>query len=346
MMIVRSRAPLRLSFAGGGSDLPAYYEIHGGAVLNASVDIYAYCTIEEVDNKIIFEAADLEVGISYDLQAEIKDCPLKLHQGIYNRMIKDFNNGKPLSIAVKTYCDAPVGSGLGSSSTLSVAIIKAYAEYLKLPLGEYEIANLAWSIERQDLGLNGGKQDQYASTFGGLNFIEFFEDNRVIVNPLRLKPNFVSELESSLVLYFTGKSRESGMIIDEHNKNFAANDKASLEAIHGIKRLSVLTKESLLKSDIKSFAKNIEESWFLKKSCSSRISNPHIESIYDTAKTNGAIGGKVSGAGGGGFMMFIVEPTQRMHLIKSLEDRNDPNGFVLNCHLTPHGGMSWVVDAF
>ena len=345
-MLVRSRAPLRLSFAGGGSDLPAFYEKHGGSILNATVDIYAYCTIEETKSKVIFEASDLEVGFPYELQSEITGCPLKIHQGIYNRIVKDFNGGKPLPISVKTYCDAPAGSGLGSSSTLTVAIIKAYAEYLNLPLGEYDIAHLAWLIERQDLGLSGGKQDQYAAAFGGLNYIDFFDEDRVIVNPLRLKPHFISEFESSLVLYFTGQSRESAKIIDEHTKNLASNDSSTLDAIHGIKDLAASIKESLLKSDIRSFAKQMEESWFLKKASSNKISNDHIEKIYDLAKANGAWGGKVSGAGGGGFMMFIVEPTQRMHLIKTLQNNDDQGGYILNCHLTQQGAMSWVADSF
>lgn len=343
-MIVRSRAPLRLGLAGGGSDLPAFYEIHGGAILNATIDVYAYCTIEDHD-ELVFEAADIQEVFTANPYYPIENSSLKLHQGIYNRIIKDYNNGKPLSIAIRTYCDAPVGSGLGSSSTLSVAIIKAYAEYLKLPLGEYDVANLAWSIERQDLGLSGGKQDQYAAAFGGLNYIEFSQDNRVIVNPLRLRSSFISEFESSLVLYFTGKSRESAKIIDEQSKNIIARESRSIESIHEIKNLALQMKESLLRSDLKAFAKQMERSWQLKKLSSSKISNEHIDKIYDLAKANGALSGKVSGAGGGGFMMFIVEPTSRMRLMRVLCDLKANDGFVLNCHLTQEGGISWTVAA-
>lgn len=345
-MIVRSRAPLRLGLAGGGSDLPAYYEKYGGAVLNATVDLYAYCTIEKLNDKIIFEAADLEIELEYSVKPIISDSPLKLHQGIYNRIIRDYNHGKPLSIAVRTYCDAPVGSGLGSSSTLSVAIIKAYTEYLKLPLGEYDIANLAWSIERQDLGLSGGKQDQYAATFGGLNYIEFLSDNRVIVNPLRLKSSFIAEFESSLVLYFTGTSRESAKIIDEQTRDLESDNSKSLEAMHKIRLLSLEMKESLLKNDLRTFALQMEQSWILKKTSSSKISNDHIERIYKLAKENGALGGKVSGAGGGGFMMFLVEPTLRMHLIQTLQNLKHENGFLLNCHLTQEGSIGWVKESY
>lgn len=341
-MIVRSRAPLRLSFAGGGSDLPAYYEKYGGSILNATIDIYAYCTIEKIESQVIFEASDLEISFSYKPEARITGCPLKIHEGIYNRIVKDFNNGKALSISVKTYCEAPIGSGLGSSSTLTVAIIKAYAEYLNIALGEYDLAHLAWSIEREDLGLSGGKQDQYAAAFGGLNYIDFFEDDRVIVNPLRLKSNFINELESSLVLYYTGTSRESAKIIDEHTTNISKNNSTTLDAIHGIKTLATSIKTSLLKSDIKSFAKHMEESWILKKVSSDKISNNHIEKIYNLAKANGALGGKVTGAGGGGFMMFVVKPTQRMHLIKTLQDIDDKTGYVLNCHFTNEGAVSWI----
>ncbi|MDR0876744.1 MAG: dehydrogenase, partial [Treponema sp.] len=187
-MIIRSKAPLRLGLAGGGTDIATYYNIYGGNVLNATIDMYAYCILEPADNgKIVFRANDLEKTEEYKAESVLPvSNALQLHTGIYNRIIADYNSGKPLSFVMTTYSDAPAGSGLGSSSTMVVAIIKAYTEWLNLPLGEYDIASLAYKIEREDLGLAGGKQDQYAATFGGFNFMEFYQDEKVIVNPLRL----------------------------------------------------------------------------------------------------------------------------------------------------------------
>jgi D-glycero-alpha-D-manno-heptose-7-phosphate kinase len=342
-MIYRSKAPLRLGLGGGGSDVSPYSDIYGGAVLNATIDQYAYCTIEETDSgSIVIHAADLGLRKKYPCELNLPvDGYLDLHKGVYNRIMRNFGITKPLSFKLTTYCDAPPGSGLGSSSTMVVAIIKAFAEWLNLPLGDYDMAYLAYQIERIDLGLGGGKQDQYAATFGGFNFIEFYKDDRVIVNPLRVKRWIIDELEVSMVLYYTGASRSSDKIIREQQKNTRTGKKPQIEATHKIKQNSYIMKDFLLKGDIIHFAKALGKEWENKKKMAASITNNNIEKIYDAAIKSGAYGGKVSGAGGGGFMFFTIDPVRRLNLIDAL---NSFSGKVLNFHFSENGCQGWRIN--
>jgi D-glycero-alpha-D-manno-heptose-7-phosphate kinase len=341
-MIIRSKAPLRLGFAGGGTDIADYYNKYGGYVLNATVDMYAYCIIEPMDNgEVVFFAADLQKKEEY---VSVSSLPvhntLQLHSGVYNRIIADYNNGKPLCFEMTTYSDAPAGSGLGSSSTLVVAIIKAYVEWLNLPLGEYDIAALAYKIERIDLGLAGGKQDQYAATFGGFNFMEFYQDEKVIVNPLRLKRWIRNELEVSMVLYYTGVSRESANIIKEQIEHTKRGDSKNIEGMHELKNQSILMKEALLKGDFKGFSNCLLNGWLAKKNAASSISNSFLEELYQYAIDNGAESAKISGAGGGGFMMIFCNPRKRIGLIRALKKKD---GFVLTPSFTEIGTQAWTI---
>lgn len=342
-MIYRSKAPLRLGLAGGGTDVSPYSDLFGGAVLNATIDQYAYCTIEETsDAAIHINALDINISKSYPSRLSLPvDGSLDLHKGVYNRIVKQFGITKPLSFKLTTYCDAPPGSGLGSSSTMVVAVLKAFSEWLNLPLGDYDMAYLAYQIERIDLGLNGGRQDQYAATFGGFNFIEFYSEERVIVNPLRIKRWIVDELEASMVLFYTGASRSSDEIIREQQENTSSGNKLPLEATHSIKQSSYTMKEYLLKGDIVNFAKTMGKEWENKKKMASSITNKNIEDIYESAVKTGAYGGKVSGAGGGGFMFFIIDPVGKLKLIDSL---NQFNGKVLNFHFCEGGCHSWKIN--
>jgi D-glycero-alpha-D-manno-heptose-7-phosphate kinase len=339
-MIIRSKAPLRLGLAGGGTDVSPYCDEYGGYVLNATIDMYAYCTIEVTNNNSIsFYAADRNEY--FECPSEIFlpfDGVLDLHKGIYNRIIRDFNNNRPLSVKITTYSDAPAGSGLGSSSTMVVAILQAFVEYLNLPLGEYDIAHLAYEIERVDVGLNGGRQDQYAAAFGGFNFIEFYSEDRVIVNPLRVKSRIINELENSTVLYYTGASRESANIIKEQVKNAENKNEKSLNAMHDLKNDALLMKEAILKGNLGKFAEYLGKSWESKKRMAASISNSMIDEIYSVALDSGAYSGKVSGAGGGGFMMFMVDPVKRLRLIHEL---NKLPGEIMNFHFTSTGAEGW-----
>lgn len=341
MTIFRAKAPLRLGLAGGGTDVSPYSELYGGYVLNATIDMYAYCSIEVTDdNTISFYAVDRDEKYMCESSESIDlDGLLDLHKGVYNRIVKEYVKA-PLSFKLTTYSDAPAGSGLGSSSTMVVAILKAFTEWLNLPLGEYDIAHLAYEIERKDIGLNGGKQDQYAATFGGFNFMEFYELDRVIVNPLRIKNWIINELESSLLLYFTGVSRESAKIIDEQSNNATNKNKNSLEAMHQLKKDAVNMKEALLKGEIIRFGRLLGHSWEEKKKMASSISNEVINSVYKKAMDAGAIGGKVSGAGGGGFMIFIVDPIKKLDVIKALESED---GEVKTVHFVNKGTQGWRV---
>lgn len=341
-MIIRSKAPLRLGLAGGGTDVSPYCNEYGGYVLNATIDMYAYCTIEVTnDNMISFYAADRgEYFESKSLPELELNGKLNLHKGVYNRLVRDYNIKEPLSFKMTTFSDAPAGSGLGSSSTMVVAILQAFTEWLNLPLGEYDMAKLAYQIERVDVGLSGGRQDQYAATFGGVNFIEFYDKERVIVNPLRVKSWILNELEHSMVLYYTGASRESAKIIDEQVKSAESKNQRSIEAMHELKADALIMKEAVLKGDIMTFAKYLGKSWEAKKRMASSITNSHIDRIYDIAIEAGAYAGKVSGAGGGGFMMFMVDPVRKLRVIEHL---NKQDGVAMNFHFTMNGTEVWRV---
>jgi D-glycero-alpha-D-manno-heptose-7-phosphate kinase len=341
-MVIRSKAPLRLGLAGGGTDVSPYCDEYGGAVLNVTIDMYAYCTIEPTDdNKIVFNSPDRHEYFECESKPfiEIND-QLLLHKGIYNRIVKDYNGGKPLSFRMTTYSDAPAGSGLGSSSTMVVAIIKAFMEWLNLPLGEYDMAFLAYEIERVDLKLTGGKQDQFAATFGGFNFMEFYENNRVVVNPLRIKNWIKNEVENSLVLYYTGKSRESALIIDDQIKNTKSKAEKSLEGMHELKYFATEMKNAILKGDFEGLAACLREGWESKKKMSSAITNPLIDEMYNFIMNNGGKAAKVSGAGGGGFMMIICDPKDRYSLIEKLKKTD---GKVMVAQFTEKGAQAWTL---
>ena len=343
-MIIRSKAPLRLGLAGGGTDIADYYNRFGGYVLNATIDMYAYCTIEPNDSgRIEFYAADLDRHEEYPASEKLPlSSSLPLHCGICNRIFTDYTD-KPLSFKMTTYSDAPAGSGLGSSSTMVVAIIKAFVEWLNLPLGEYDIAALAYKIEREDIGLAGGRQDQYAATFGGFNFMEFYENDRVIVNPLRLKRWIRNEIEASLVLLYTGVSRESANIISEQIKHTQKGDAKNIESMHELKKQAVFMKEALLKGDFKGFSNCLLQGWVAKKNAASSISNSFLDDLYQYALDNGAESAKISGAGGGGFMMIYCDPCKRVSLIRALKEKQNVSNsiLILTPSFTETGTQAW-----
>ncbi|MBF7044472.1 D-glycero-D-manno-heptose 7-phosphate kinase [Campylobacter volucris] len=338
-MIIRSQTPLRLGLAGGGTDINLYSDKYTGYVLNATISLYIHCTlVPRDDEKIIFDSADSGICVEYKSDICLKnDGKLDLYKLIYNRLIKEYIK-KPLSFSLHTYSDVPSGSGLGGSSTLVVGIIKAFVEWFNLPLGEYDIAKLAYEIEREDMGIVGGAQDQYAATFGGFNFMEFYENKRVIVNPLRIKNWIASELEARTLLYFTNITREA-KDIEEHKKG-KLGDENSLNAMHAIKQDALDMKEALFRADFDKIANILGKSWKSKKIISEIVSNDELERIYHLAMENGAYSGKTSGAGAGGFMFFMVDPTKKYRLKQIL---NKEQGYVQEFYFTKEGAKSWRI---
>ena len=319
-MIYRSKAPLRIGLAGGGTDVSPYCDLYGGAILNATISLYAYASIELLDTpEIIIEALDRGESVNYPKSDKLPiDGMLDLAKGAYNHIVNKYGP-MPSGFKLSTVVDAPAGSGLGSSSTLMVAIIGAFSEWLNLPLGEYDIAQMAYDIERVELAMAGGKQDQYAATFGGVNFMEFYDGNKVIVNPLRIKPEYLYELENNLLLYFTATSRLSSTIIEAQSQNVKDKNKGSIDAMHHLKEQAQMMKEAILKGNVDEIGAILDFGFRYKKQMASGISNNKMDELYEVALKAGATGGKISGAGGGGFMMFYCPRNTRYNVKKALE---------------------------
>lgn len=343
-MLVRSRAPLRLGLAGGGTDVSPYCDEFGGAVLNATIDSYAYAALEPLDNgSVEFVSADLHQAADYAVASQLAaDGRLDLFKAIYNHVVRNFNSGQPLSLRISTRVDVPAGSGLGSSSTLVVAMLAAYAEWLNLPLGDYELAHTAYVIERVEAGHQGGRQDQYAAAFGGFNFMEFGAGGRVLVNPLRVKDWVVCELEASILLYFTGNSRASADIIEEQARNVRDRNAFAVDAMHAIKQEAFRMKECLLRGDFPELHAVLRQSWDSKRRMASKISNQHLDDLYACALRAGAHCARISGAGGGGFMLFLTDPIHKEEVAAALSAQ-DPAGTVYRSHFTASGVKAWRV---
>jgi D-glycero-alpha-D-manno-heptose-7-phosphate kinase len=338
---IRSKSPLRIGLAGGGTDVSPYSDIYGGAILNATINLYAQTTIEPLsDNKITITSIDRGESETFDTCTQLEiNGKNSLVKGIYNRIVKDYKK-TPLSFRITTHVDVPVGSGLGTSSSLVISILSAFVHWLQLPLGEYEIAHLAYQIERNDLGMAGGRQDQYAATFGGVNFMEFYADDKVIVNPLRIKSQYLYELENNLVLYFTSTTRLSSTIIESQSNNVILEDKKSLEAMHHLKEQAIQMKEALLRGKIDAIGELLDYGFHYKKQMAEGISNSFIDEIYEATKKAGSTGGKISGAGGGGFMFFYCPGNTRYNVIAELKKFS---GYTKSFEFTKQGHFSWAV---
>ena len=343
-MIIRSRAPLRLGLAGGGTDVSPYCDQFGGAILNATIGHYAYASVEPLDTGVVeFNSRDQNKIAEYKSAEELKpDGNLDLLKYVHNCAVRRFNAGRPLSLRLTTRVDVPSGSGLGGSSTLVVATLKAYAEWLNYPLDDYDLAQTAYTIEREEAGLQGGRQDQYAAAFGGFNFMEFGRDGHVLVNPLRIQVSVVSELEASLLLFYTGASRDSAAIIAEQSKNVETGNTQAIEAMHQIKLEALRMKESLLRGDFNLLHQILRDSWESKKRMAGPIVNERIEMLYGMALEAGAYCARISGAGGGGFMIFLADP-MRKNLVAEALQRCQDNGIVYGCHFTSMGAQAWKV---
>lgn len=351
-MVIRSRAPLRIGLAGGGTDLDSYSKEYGGAVINATVNMYAYCSIiPSGDGKIVIDAIDNHNRLETEARPvlELDGDNLILHRGVYNRVVKDFNGGKPLSFRMSTSNDAPVGSGLGTSSAMVVAILEAFNCWLSLGLKKEELAHLAFDIERNDLKLAGGKQDQYSASYGGLNFMEFLKDGRTKVTKLDIKPSKIKELESSLLLFYSGKSRSSALVQLELAKNVidsqisgAENKKFNtIEALGVIKQIALNMKDDLEKGSLEGFGECLRSGWEHKKKTSSHVSNTEIDSVIKFVSSHGAEAVKISGAGGGGFLLVYFNPVNRQKLI---EHASLLDGKIYPVSFSFEGAESWTEE--
>jgi D-glycero-alpha-D-manno-heptose-7-phosphate kinase len=337
---VRCRAPLRLDPAGGGTDLSPYCDEFGGAVLNMCISRFALTTLEaRTDGMVRFVSHDL--GLEETLPAAVSvplEGMLPLQRALYNRIQRDHPGEGPLSLTLTTSVDCPKGAGLGASSALMVSMIGAYRLWLGLPLADFDVAHLADEVERIDLGLAAGRQDQYAATFGGLNFMEFAARDRVIVNPLHLEQRVIRELEASILLVLTGTSRDSATIIERQIGGLQVHDERPLNAMHQLKRDALELKAALLRAELHSIPEIINRSWAAKKATSDGISTALIDRLYETAIGVGALAGKVSGAGGGGFMM-LVDPLDRDRITRVVQEMGAQ---VSSCNHAAEGVFAWL----
>jgi D-glycero-alpha-D-manno-heptose-7-phosphate kinase len=317
-VIIRSKTPLRISFAGGGTEVEPYLSERGGAVLSSTIDKYVYSSLYFNEEPSVHVASlDYDVVAKYDANEPlIEGDKLNLVKAVIRRLSPE-NTNQGMDIFL--HSDAPPGSGLGSSSAVVVTLIGAFKHWLHLPLTNYEIANLAYQIERKDLGIKGGKQDQYAATFGGFNFIEFHRD-ATIVNPLRVSPDTLNELHYNLLLCYTGKTRLSAHIIDDQVKGYALHQKSVIGAMDELKHIAVALKNALLQDQPNEFGALLNEAWMNKKKLATQITNPHIDELYETARKHGALGGKITGAGGGGYMFFYCD-FKRKHIVADQLER-------------------------
>ena len=338
-MLIRAKAPLRVSFAGGGTDVAPFPEREGGLVLNATINRYAYGTLRpRRDSEIHVESVDFGVHTKFGFDDPLHfDGNLDLIKAAIRRM-EARDNGAGFDLFL--HSNAPPGSGLGSSSTMMVTLIGLLKEFRGLPLTDYEIADLAFRVEREDLALKGGLQDQYAATFGGFNFLEMTGD-RVIVNPLRVPDDVVMELETNFVLAFTGRTRQGDHIIEDQTARFEQSDKDALAGLQVQKDLAVQMKDALLRRKTHEFGYLLDEAWQAKKRMSDRISSEQIDELYAEAMKVGALGGKVTGAGGGGFMLFYCRYDRRHRVADRL---NEMGASVADFAFEPNGLRTWRAD--
>ena len=335
-MIIRSKAPLRISFGGGGTDVSPYFEERGGCVLCATIDKFSYATlIDRQDSIIRAHSLDHDTLVKYSLNEPANyDGKLDLVKGVAKVM--EAEGGLDLYL----HNDILPGSGLGSSSSLTVALVGLLKHWKKQPLTDYDVAELAYQIERTEVGISGGKQDQYAATFGNFNFIEFFKDS-TIVNVLRIKDEVLNELEYRLMLCYVGKRHLSAGIIDDQVKGYVEGKEDVVRSLDATKELAIRMKNALLLGQLNNFGAFLDEGWCLKKKFSKLITDSHIDELYEVSKKSGAIGGKLLGAGGGGFLLVFCEFNKWHKVAQNLEQAG---GKVVNFAFEFKGLQTWEVN--
>lgn len=316
MLIVRS--PVRISFGGGGTDLPAYYERFGGGVLSTAINKYFYTILgKRNDGRVQVISSDLRIFETWrDISAmDVRGSGLEIPLAV----LKDL--GCDVSVDLFLSSEIPPGTGLGSSASVCVNILKTLSTYLNRPLSKYDLAERAFNIARSVLGRHVGRQDEFATAFGGLNFITFHTDGVTEVQPLALDPELLREFQSNLMLFFTGSAHHSWTILQEQEDSTRGNAGEALDALHQVRVLADQMLGALQKGDLSLFGSLLDEGWQAKKRISGKISNPRIDHLYELARNNGALGGKITGAGGGGFLLLYCEP-ERQHAVRSALQAN------------------------
>jgi D-glycero-alpha-D-manno-heptose-7-phosphate kinase len=332
--IYRAKAPLRISFCGGGTDVSPYPEERGGVVLSTTVDKFAYASLRpRKDDRLRVQSLDYDIVASYHRSKLVYDGELDLVKAVARHF--EMPAGADLFI----HSDAPPGTGLGSSSTMCVALVGVFSEWMNLPLTNYEIAELTYEIERKELKIAGGRQDQYAATFGGFNYIEFLKD-ATVVNPLRIRPEVRNELEYNLLLCYTGQTRLSANIVASQTNAFVKGKKRVVAALDTMKELTNEMKKALLLGELPAFGKLLHTAWIEKKHLDTKITSSRIDNLYQIARRHGAVGGKILGAGGGGYLLLYV-PFAKKHTVAQV--LTEAGAEVVPFSFTEGGLSAWSV---
>jgi D-glycero-alpha-D-manno-heptose-7-phosphate kinase len=317
-MVIRAKAPLRISLAGGGTDVPPFPQLEGGCVLSTTISRFAYCTLQlRDDQNVNVESLDYGLSVTYPPEDALEyDGKLDLVKAAI-RELRPAGDQRGFDLIL--HSDAPPGSGLGASSAMIVALVGVLKEYGNLALTDYEVADIACHIEREELGIQGGLQDQYAAAFGGWNYIEFLPD-RVIVNPLKISLDVMNELQYNLLLVYTGTMRLSGHIIQDQVDRYERREPDTMDALRELKHLTIKMKNAMLRRELGEFGELLHQEWVHKKRISTKISGTQLDMLYDTAREYGALGGKVTGAGGGGYMLLYCRPGTKANIAEKLKE--------------------------
>jgi D-glycero-alpha-D-manno-heptose-7-phosphate kinase len=337
-MLIRAKAPLRISLSGGGTDVPPFPQLEGGCVLSTTINRYAYGTLQpRRDQNICVRSLDFGVSVTYDPEDKLAyDGKLDLVKAAIRKLVATEHRGFDLLL----HSDAPPGSGLGASSAMMVVLVGLLKEFEHLPLTDYEIADLACVIEREELGIQGGLQDQYAAAFGGFNYIEFLPDH-VVVNPLKVSLDVMNELQYNLLLCYTGTMRLSAHIIQDQVDRYERKEAQTMQALRELKTLTIEMKNALLRRQLDNFGELLHIEWQYKKTLSSRISNPELDRLYEVAREYGALGGKITGAGGGGYMLLYCSIDRRHSVAAKLKELGCT---IMDISLEPMGLQTWRMN--
>jgi len=311
-----ARAPVRISFAGGGTDLPAYYEKYGGMVVSAAIDKYFYVFVNVSD----YDGLQITSSDYHTFFRHTPDTPLLWDGDLALPRAVVHHFGIQCGLSMFLASEVPPGTGLGSSSTVAVALVKAISTLCGQSLSKQEIAELACFIEIEKLGMPIGKQDQYAAAYGGVNAI-YFRREGITVQPVRTTPEIIRALEQNILLFFTGTARNSAQILSQQRDSSARHDPRVIESLHVIKAIAEETLYCFERGELRRYGELLHVSWERKKELAQGITNPQIDECYDLALQNGALGGKITGAGGGGFLMLYCEEPYQQQVTKALESR-------------------------